>query len=104
MPLAMGRGTSRAPSQHAYRGVVGSTRTQVVQVTAPGGDIVAATVHVAVDAVADPELAERLQSDDPERALNAISFPSGARVVVAIPVVYHDPAAEVFALVLGEGE
>ncbi|HTJ43033.1 MAG TPA: hypothetical protein VL463_13105, partial [Kofleriaceae bacterium] len=100
----MARGTSRAPSQNAYRGTVGSTRTQVVQVTAPGGDIVAAQVHVAVDATTDPELAVRLQTDEPDRALNAIAFADGTRSLVSVPVVYHDPAAEVFALVLGDGD
>jgi hypothetical protein len=86
----MARGPSRAASQNAFRGTVGATRTQIVQVTMPAGEIVAATVHVAVDALADPELAERLQAD----ALNTVE----------VPVVYHDPAAEVMVLVLGESD
>jgi hypothetical protein len=100
----MARGSSRAPLLHAYRGTLGTTRTRVIQFTAPSGDLIAATVHVGVDAVADPELAARLQDDDPARALNAVVGPDGARAIVDVPVLYHDPAAPVFVLVLGAGD
>ncbi len=100
----MARGPSRAPSQHAYRGSLGTTRTRVIQFTAPSGELSVATVHVGVDALADPELAMRLQDDDPARALNAVVGPDGARAIVDVPVLYHDPAAPVFALVLGAGD
>ncbi len=88
----MARGHARAPSQNAYRGSIGRTQTTTVHVTSPAGDLVVQTVYTTIDAVSDPELAERLHSDDPAHALNAVS----------VPIVYHDPAAELMVLVLGE--
>jgi hypothetical protein len=93
----MARGHARAPSQNAFRGSIGRTQTTTVHVTAPNGDLVPITVHTAIDAVSDPELAARLQSDDPARALNVVSDHR-----VAVPIVYHDPAAELMILVLDE--
>ncbi|HEY3804784.1 MAG TPA: hypothetical protein VGL61_19355 [Kofleriaceae bacterium] len=93
----MARGHARAPSQNAFRGTIGRTQTAVVHVTSPSGDLVPVTVHTAIDAVSDPELAARLQSDDPARALNV----AGDRRL-AMPIVYHDPAAELMVLVLDE--
>src|SRR6476646_9577951 len=83
----MARGT-RAPSQSAYQGTLGRTQTQVVHVSGPKGDLVTATVYTTIDAVTDPELAERLHAG----TLNS----------VPVPVVYHDPAAELMVLVLFE--
>jgi len=97
----MARGNARAPSQNAYRGSIGRTQTAAVHVTGPSGDLVVATVYTTVDAVSDPELVERLHSQDPARLLNAVPGPAGNQQV-AVPVVYHDPAAEVMVLVLGE--
>ena len=90
----MARGHARAPSQNAYRGSLGRTQTATVHVSGPDGGLVASTVYTTVDAVSDPELAARLHSEDPAHALNA----------VAIPIVYHDPAAELMVLVLGEAQ
>ena len=95
-------GGPRAPSQNAYRGSLGQTQTTTVHVTGPRGDLVAAQVHTTIDAVSDPELVERLHADDPERALNIVRTEDREPVRVAVPVVYHDPAAEVLVLVLGE--
>jgi hypothetical protein len=116
MPARMARGHARAPSQNAYRGSIGRTQTATVHVTAPTGDLVVATVYTTVDAVSDPELVERLHSADPARALNTFAspaLPGGAappnggagsieNVQLAVPIVYHDPAAELMVLVLGE--
>ena len=93
----MARGHARAPSQNAYRGSIGRTQTATVHVTAPTGDLVVSTVYTTVDAVSDPELVERLHSADPARALNTIE-----NVQLAVPILYHDPAAELMVLVLGE--
>jgi hypothetical protein len=93
----MARGHARAPSQNAFRGSIGRTQTTTVHVTAPNGDLVPITVHTAIDAVSDPDLAARLQSDDPARALNVVSDHR-----IAVPIVYHDPAAELMILVLDE--
>jgi len=98
----MARGTSRAPSQNAYRGSIGKTQTTTLHVTGSRGEMVSASVYTTVDAVSDPELAERLQSDDPVRALNLVRAEGGAPIKVAVAVVYHDPAAEVLVLVLAD--
>ncbi len=108
----MARARDRAPSQHAYRGTVGATRTAFIHVSMPtrgaGGrpdsEIVATEVYVAVDVVADPELGQRLLADEPERGLNVVADRDGRPVPLAVPVVYHDPAAEIFALVVGAAD
>jgi PAS domain-containing protein len=87
----------RAPSQSAYQGSIGRTHTERVHVTTPTGQLVGVTVHTTIDAVSDPELVEQLHAG----ALNVVTFEGGS-VTVSAPVVYHDPAAEVMALVLGE--
>lgn len=102
--MAIARGRERAPSHNAYRGAVGATRQSSVLVTLPGGEIVAHRVHVAVDVIADPDLGQRLLSDLPERGLNVARAADGAPVVIHVPVLYHDPANEVLALVLPEGD
>jgi hypothetical protein len=96
----MARGTPRAPSQNAYKGSVGQTQTETVHVTSARGDLIAATVHTTIDALSDPELVERLHAD----ALNVLRMDGAEVVHVDVPLVYHDPAAEVFALVLGEAQ
>lgn len=68
----------------------------------PRGDLVTAQVYTTVDAVSDPDLVDRLHSEDPARALNAARLDGGEPVRVAVPVLYHDPAAELFVLVLGD--
>ncbi len=102
--MAHARGRERAPSHNAYRGAVGSTRQSSVLVTVPDGEIIAARVYVAVDVIGDPELGQRLLSDSPDRALNVVRGAEGNPVTVNVPVVYHDPANEVLALVLPEGD
>src|SRR5262245_56020782 len=93
----MARGNARAPSATAYRGAIGRTQTKVVHVTDDRGGMVAATVFTSVDAVSDPVLVERIYAN----TLNVISVDGVAREL-AVPVVYHDPAAELMVLVLGE--
>jgi len=96
----MARGTARAPSQNAYRGALGRTQQTLVHVTGPGGELVAAQVYTTIDAVENPELVDRLYAEDPAQALNVVRFESGDPVRVAMPVLYHDPAAELLVLVL----
>ncbi|MBL0213005.1 MAG: hypothetical protein IPQ07_03915 [Myxococcales bacterium] len=98
----MARGTSRAPSQNAYRGSIGRTQTTMVHVTGPRGDLIAAQVYTTIDAVSDPELVDRLHSEDPSRALNVVHAEGNEPVRVTVPVVYHDPAAELMVLVLAD--
>ncbi len=98
MPGDMARGIARSPSQNAYRGAIGQTQTRTVHVTNARGDLVATTVHTTIDAVSDPELVERLHAG----SLNTIRLDGQSAHEVAVPVVYHDPAAEVMVLVLGE--
>lgn len=98
MPGDMARGIARSPSQNAYRGAIGQTQTRTVHVTNARGDLVSTTVHTTIDAVSDPELVERLHAG----TLNTIRLDGQSAHEVAVPVVYHDPAAEVMVLVLGE--
>jgi len=99
MPAGMARGAhSRAPAQNAYKGSVGQTRTETVHVTNARGDLIAVHVTTTIDAVANPELVERLHAD----SLNTHAVDGAAPSRIDVPVVYHDPAAELFVLVLGE--
>jgi len=102
MPWPMARGNARTPSVNAYRGRLGRTQTRTVHITGARGDLIAATVHISVDAVADPELAERLHSNDASLALNMLRVDGSEAVRVPVPVAYHDPAAELMVLVLGD--
>jgi hypothetical protein len=97
----MARGTqSRAPSQHAYKGSVGLTQTETVHVTSARGDLLAVNVHTTIDAVNDPELVERLYAE----SLNTLPVDGAGTIRVDVPLVYHDPAAEVFVLVLTDAQ
>jgi hypothetical protein len=89
---------ARARAQNAYRGAVGQTQTRTVHLTNARGDLVATTVHTTIDAVTDPELVERLYAG----SLNAVRLDGQSAHEIAMPVVYHDPAAELLVLVLGE--
>ena len=99
----MARGVARAPSQNAYRGSLGRTQTKLVHVANGSGELVAVQVFTTIDAVSDPELADRLQSADPARALDVFRVGNEA-IRVTVPVLYHDPAAEVLVLVLGDAD
>lgn len=91
----MARGT-RAPSQNAYRGALGRTQTQLVHVTGPKGELISAQVTTTVDAVENPELVDRLHLDQ----LNSVAIEGSEAIKIAVPVVYHDSAAELLVLVL----
>lgn len=82
----------------AYGGAIGRTQTAIVHVTDPRGGLVAVEVHTSVDAASDPALADRLYVD----TLNVAQFASGEMLPLAVPVVYHDPSAELLVLVLGD--
>jgi hypothetical protein len=96
----MARGSSRAPSHQAYRGSIGRTQTRLVHVTGPRGDLVPTQVYTSIEAVSDPELVERLHAEDLTRALNVVRIEGSDPIRLAVPVVYHDPAAELLVLVL----
>src|SRR5687767_15910389 len=89
---------ARARSQNAYKGTIGQTQTETVHVTNPRGDLVSATVYTTIDAVSDPDLVDRLYAG----SLNSLKLEGQGALELAVPVVYHDPAAEVMVLVLGE--
>ncbi len=84
----------------AYRGAIGRTQTATVHVTDTRGGLIAAQVTTSVDAALDPELAERLRAG----ALNTVSVSGGPAVRIAVPVLYHDPDAELLVLVLDEAQ
>jgi hypothetical protein len=92
MPGDMARETSaRARSTNAYKGAIGQTQTQTLHVTTARGDLIASKVYTSIDALSDPELVERLYAD----SLNTLRMDGADAVSLSVPVVYHDPAAEV---------
>lgn len=84
-----------------YRGRAGQTSTRVVHVSNGTGALVAARVYATVNVEQDPELAARLLGTG--EPLGA-TLDDGSTLPIAAPVVYHDPRAEVFALVLPDGD
>jgi hypothetical protein len=82
----------------AYGGAIGQTQTATVHVTDPRGALVAVEVHTSIDATSDPALVDRLYGE----TLNVARFAGGETIPLAVPVVYHDPAAEILVLVLGD--
>nr|HPH68279.1 hypothetical protein [Kofleriaceae bacterium] len=92
----MMRQTARAPSQHSYRGVSAKTRTST-QLVATARGMVPVTVYEAIDAVADAETANRFLANS--EAFHTVTVGSES-FALAQPVVYHDGAAELMALVL----
>lgn len=63
--------------------------------------MVSVEVYRSIDVSTDPDLGQRLLSDDPARALNAMTSPISKKAhIVAVPVVYHDPANRLFILVM----
>ncbi len=93
--MATGERERGESSEAPYRGTLGRTRTEVVQVWMPDGGIRALSVYVGVDAEADPGLAALARAG----ALHQV----GDGVELSIPFIYHEPSAHVFLLVVPEG-
>nr|HEX4313495.1 hypothetical protein [Kofleriaceae bacterium] len=91
---------ARAPSHNAYRGSIGRTRSRAVHVTSPNGELIVYTATISIDAVADPDLVSRLHAG----TLNVVEIDGGTTLAVPVPVIYHDPAAELLVLVLSDGD
>ncbi len=92
----MMRQTARTPSQHSYRGVLAKTRTTTSLIATAQG-LMPVTVYESIDAVADADVAARFLANSD--VFNTVMV--GAEVcALAQPVVYHDSAAELLALVL----
>ncbi|HUS69116.1 MAG TPA: CpXC domain-containing protein [Kofleriaceae bacterium] len=86
-----------------YRGRAGATRRERVLWACPCGAHHAVELVLAIDAQADPALARRALDGDV--ALRQVSCPvTGQRHAAVAPLVFHDPARGVLALVLGEGD
>ncbi|MBH23979.1 MAG: hypothetical protein CMH57_05920 [Myxococcales bacterium] len=80
-----------------YRGELGVTRYEKVVVTGASGQAFEAQVCTQVNVTSDPALRASLL----DGSLNAVVDPrSGDRYVLAVPVLYHDEEARLFALVL----
>ncbi len=80
-----------------YVGEIGKTRTSTVHVIDSRGALVAVQVYTGINAADDPALAEQLRDD----SLNVVQL-GGGEMRIAVPVVYHDPAARLMVLVLGD--
>lgn len=94
MPSKQGEGLAKAMDA-AYEGVSGRTRTEMVQVWMPDGQIRALPVYVGVDAQQDPALAALARSGHLHDVEEGVSL--------AMPFVYHDPERRLFLLVVPEG-
>src|SRR5688500_7091758 len=90
-------------THEGYRGRAGATRRERVLWACACGAQHAVELVVSVDVQADPQLAQRVLAGDP--TLRQTTCPAtGRRAGVEAPLVYHDPARELLALVLGEGD
>lgn len=86
-----------------YRGRAGATRRERVLWACPCGAHHAVDLVLGIDAQADPALARRALEGDV--SLRQVSCPvTGQRHAALVPLVFHDPARGVLALVLGEGD
>ncbi|MET0341145.1 MAG: hypothetical protein ABW252_09085 [Polyangiales bacterium] len=78
-----------------YRGQVGRTRSEAVQVLMPDGGIRSLAAYVGVDAVADPALAALARAGTLHQVAEGVDL--------ALAFVYHDPLERLFVLVIPEG-
>lgn len=85
-------------TSQAYLGAIGRTLMTTVHVTVRRGALVPVPVYTSVDAAANPALAEQLR----DGSLNVVRLDRGELLRIAVPVLYHDPAAQVLVLVLCE--
>lgn len=65
--------------------------------------MVTTEVYSSVNVSAEPEFGQRMLTSDPAAALNTVVCPGRELpLMLAVPVVYHDPDRELFILVLPE--
>ncbi len=82
-----------------YSGPVGATTFEPVHWTAPSGNVISVRVYRVINAATDPVLAQRLVAG----TLNWVRLEEDDQLYpVRVPVVYHDPARRLFALLLPE--
>jgi CpXC protein len=83
-----------------YKGLPGRTRQEAIHYTCSGcGRLFGAGVYTAINVVSDPELGEELSKGD----LNTLACPNcEASCIPNVPLLYHDPKALTFALLLPE--
>lgn len=94
--LAKSRGVGRLSGDDLpYAGMLGRTRSEVLQVLMPDGSIRSLSIYVGIDAVADPALAALARAG----TLHQL----GEDVELAVSFTYHDAVARVFVLVIPEG-
>jgi hypothetical protein len=88
--------------QERYRGPLGATRREHVHVACPCGAHHSVEVVVGLDCQADPALARRLLGGE---LLGEVSCPATRqRRRIPVPLVYHDPVNQLFALVLHDAD
>ncbi|MCA9603152.1 MAG: hypothetical protein KC417_14060, partial [Myxococcales bacterium] len=91
-PEAPERRSSRVPREAAYDGRFAATRLEHVHFRGAAGEPLSADVHVVVNVSTDPSL-RQLALDDTLHVVRG-------GPPLAVPYVFHDPAAKKFALVL----
>jgi hypothetical protein len=83
-----------------YRGLLGRTRQEALHYSCGAcGALFGAAVHTSINVATDPELGDLLSKGE----LNLLTCSScGASCTPNIPLLYHDPKARCFALLLPE--
>src|SRR5215831_4140027 len=83
----------------AYQGGPGRTQKQAIHYACPCGALFPARVYGSINTQSDPELLAELLGG----RLHRLRCPAcGAAAQAELPIVLHDPAAHLFALVLPE--
>ena len=89
--------TPPGPAGATFHGALGRTRRETFTVTGASGDTFQAAVFTQINATESPEL-RALVTDG--RTAEVTDPTSGARYLLALPLIYHDEALRLFALVL----
>ena len=77
---------------------LGKTATRAIQVSGADGTIFRAEVYTCVNVTDNPELRQDLF----DGTLNVVTGSDGDVYRPALPVIYHDPKAQIFALIIPE--
>jgi len=90
----------KSDTPREYRGLLGRTRQEALHYTcAQCGILYGAAVYTSINVATDAELGELLSKGE----LNTLTCPGcGATALPNIPLVYHDPKARRFAVLLSE--
>jgi hypothetical protein len=92
--------SAKTDQEQEYQGLLGRTRQDALHYTCGEcGALFGSAVYCSVNVASDPELGEQLSKGE----LNTLTCTAcGAKCVPNVPLVYHDPKARCFALLMPE--